>query len=123
MFRQHHRHIKGALALAVALGLCATPVAWADPQPLAKAEAAIASNHSQGSAVVRPNPDEQVPWSRAQSPTIVRVVASDGGFNWADAGVGAGGALVLVGLGLAAASAATNGRRRHPREQRAIVTN
>jgi hypothetical protein len=123
MFHQHRRHIGGAIALALALGLCAAPVASADPQPLAKAEAAIAANQSPGSPVVLPNPDEQVPWPRAQSPAIVHVVAPDGAFDWADAGVGAGGVLVLVGLGLAATRAATKGRGRHPREQHAIVTN
>jgi hypothetical protein len=120
MFRQYHRHIKGAVALALALGLCAAPVASADPQPLAKAEAAIATSQSAGSRLVRPNPDEQVPWSRAQSPAVVRVTPG-GGFDWADAGVGAGGALVLVGVGVAAVSAATQGRRRHGREHSAIV--
>jgi hypothetical protein len=123
MFRQHHSHIGPALALALALGLCAAPVASADPQPLAKAEAAIAANQSPRSPMVRPNPDEQAPWPRSQSPAIVRVVVPDGGFDWADAGIGAGGALVLVGLGLGAARAVTNVRRHHPSEQRAIATN
>jgi hypothetical protein len=122
MVRQHHRHIKDALALALALGLCAAPVASADPQPLAKAEAAIAANQTRGNQPVRPNPDQQAPWPGAQSPAIVHVVAPNGGFDWGDAGIGAGGALILVGLGLAATRAATNGRRRNPRDQRAIAT-
>jgi hypothetical protein len=123
MFRQHHRHIKGAIALALALGLYAAPVAWADPQPLAKAEAAIAATPSPGNLVVRPNPDEQVTWPRTQSPAIVRVAAANGGFDWGDASLGVGGALVLVGLGLGAARAITNSRRRRTREQHAIGTN
>jgi hypothetical protein len=122
MFRQHHRHVGPALALVLSLGLCAAPLASADPQPLSKAEAAIAATNHRGGPAVRSNPDEQVPWSRTQSPAIVRVVAPNGGFDWPDAGVGAGGALVLVGLALAATRAATNGRRRHPSEQRAVVT-
>jgi hypothetical protein len=79
--------------------------------------------------VVRPNPDEQIPWDRSQSPTIVRVAAAggvaaaDGSFHWGDAGIGAGGALVLLGLGLAATLAVTIGRRRHTGEQHAIGTN
>jgi hypothetical protein len=122
MFRQHHRHVGPALALALALGLCAAPLASADPQPLAKAEAAIAATQHQGSPAVRSNPDEQVQWSRAESPAIVRVVAADGGFHWPEAGVGAGGVLVIVGLALAATRAATNGRRRHPGEEAAVVS-
>ena len=72
MFRPHHRHIKGAIALALALGLYAAPVAWADPPPLAKVEAAIGATHSQNKPVVRPNPDEQFPWNRSQSRGVVR---------------------------------------------------
>jgi hypothetical protein len=122
MFRQHHGHVAGALGLALALGLCATPVASADPQPLAKAEAAIAAHQSQGGPVGRPNPDEQTPWSRTQSPAIVPVAVANGGFEWGDAGIGAGAALVLVGLGLAATRAATLSHKRNPREQRAVPT-
>jgi hypothetical protein len=87
-----------------------------------QAEAAIAANQALRNQAVWPNPDEQAPSSQAQSPAIVRVVALDGGFDWGDAGIGAGGVLVLVGLGLAATRAATSGRRRNPREQRAIAT-
>jgi hypothetical protein len=57
------------------------------------------------------------------APTVVRVVPHSGGFDWGDAGIGAAAALVLLGIGLAATRAATTGRRRHTREQRAIVTN
>ena len=57
------------------------------------------------------------------APTVVRVVTHSGGFDWGDAGIGAAAALVLLGVGLTAARAATNSRRRHTREQRAIVTN
>ncbi len=57
------------------------------------------------------------------APTVVRVVTQSGGFDWRDAGIGAGAALVLLGIGLTATRAATTSRRRHTREQRAIVTN
>jgi hypothetical protein len=57
------------------------------------------------------------------APTVVRVVTHAGGFDWGDAGIGAGAALVLLGIGLTATRAATNGRKRHTRERRAIVTN
>jgi hypothetical protein len=57
------------------------------------------------------------------APTVVRVVTHSGGFDWGDAGIGAGTALVLLGIGLIGTRAATNSRRRHTPEQRAIVTN
>jgi hypothetical protein len=118
------RHITTPIALALTLvtGLGLAPVARADPAPLAKAEAAIAASQSPGSPMVQPNPDEQFPGSRSQSPVIVRVIAPNGGFDWGDAGIGAGAALALVALGLAAASAATQGRRRRTREQHTIAT-
>jgi hypothetical protein len=121
MFRQHHGHIVGATALVLAFALCCAPVAWADPQPLAKAEAAIAAHQSSGSPAVQPNPDQQGPYL-PQSPAIVQVVARDGGFEWGDAGVGAGAALVMVGA-LGVARAATNRRKRQTGGQRALVTN
>jgi hypothetical protein len=57
------------------------------------------------------------------APTVVHVVTHSGGFDWGDAGIGAAAALVLLGIGLTATRAATNSRRRHTREQRAIATN
>ena len=57
------------------------------------------------------------------APPVVRVVTSHGGFDWGDAGIGAGAALVLLAIGLTGTRAATNSRKRHTREQRAIVTN
>jgi hypothetical protein len=57
MIRQHHL-IRGTIALAAALTASLAPAAWADPAPLAKAEARIAAN-SQSSTAVQPNPDEQ----------------------------------------------------------------
>jgi hypothetical protein len=123
MFRQHHGHIVGATALVLGFALCCAPVAWADPQPLAKAEAAIAAHQSSGSPTVQPNPDQQGPGYLPQSPAIVEVVAPDSGFEWGDAGVGAGAALVIVGVALGVARAATNRRKRQSGGQRALVTN
>ena len=45
MIRQHHR-ITHATALTLALAATAAPCAWADPAPLAKAEAAIAARQT-----------------------------------------------------------------------------
>ncbi|HKR99682.1 MAG TPA: hypothetical protein VJU79_09220 [Candidatus Dormibacteraeota bacterium] len=55
-------------------------------------------------------------------PSVVRVVTHDGGFDWGDAGIGAGATVILLGIGFAGASAATSHRRRHLGEQRAVVT-
>jgi hypothetical protein len=50
----HHR-ITGTIALAAALTVSLAPAAWADPAPLARAEATIAANSGSNTAV-RPNP-------------------------------------------------------------------
>ena len=172
MVRQHRT--TAAVVITLALTSSLAPTASADPAPLARAEAAITANH--GSALIRPNPDEQTAtaaithsgpcseicsggagsygsrsqpaWTPDESgavlphnpnpaslvlsgahttaniaPPVVRVVASHGGFDWGDAGIGSGAALVLLGVGLTGTRATTNSRRRHTREQRAIVTN
>ena len=54
-------------------------------------------------------------------PTSVRVT-SGGGFNWGDAGIGAGACVVLLGIGLAGVRTVTKGRKPHPTEQRTIAT-
>ena len=135
MVRRHHTTAAVAVTLALAAGLA--PIASADPAPLAQAEAAIAATHSR--ALVRPNADEQTVTDASASTapcsevcsgggyggapaTIVHVVAPDGSFNWADAGIGAGASLVLLGIGLAGTHAVTKSRERHTREHRAIAT-
>jgi hypothetical protein len=76
MIRQHHT-ISGVIALAAVLTASVAPNAWADPAPLAKAEAAIAAN-SQAATAVRPNPDQQPTGvaltgsAPAQTATVVR---------------------------------------------------
>ena len=57
MIRQRHL-ITATIALAAALTASLSPVAWAVPAPLAKAEATTTAN-SQSNPAVRPNPDEQ----------------------------------------------------------------
>jgi len=51
----------------------------------------------------------------AAPPTIVRVSASNGGFDWGDAGIGAGGgfALAMIGLGGALVASQRRERRTH----------
>lgn len=140
MIRRHHR-ITHATALALALAATAAPCAWADPAPLARAEAAIAARQTPASPVVRPNADQQSRASvgAATAPTagvisddgsasgtlatrVVRVVAPADGFDWRDAAIGAGASLLLVGIGLAGTRAATSGRKRDIREQQATAT-
>jgi hypothetical protein len=48
----------------------------------------------------------------ATPPTIVRVSASNGGFDWGDAGIGAGGAFALSIIGLGGALATSQRRAR-----------
>ena len=45
-------------------------------------------------------------------PTVVRVTPSGDGFDWGDAGIGAGGALALITLAIGGTLGATNIRRR-----------
>jgi hypothetical protein len=53
----------------------------------------------------------------------VPVVGSRDGFDWGDAGIGAGAMLVLLGIALAGTLVATNARTGHTRAQRAVATN
>ncbi len=93
MIRQHHL-IRGTVALAAALtaslGPTASarphqpPAAWADPAPLAKAEATIAAN-SQSSTAVRPNPDEQTMTGATANPGPCSEVCSGGAGSYGSA--------------------------------------
>jgi hypothetical protein len=76
MIRQHHL-IRGTIALAIALTASLAPSAWADPAPLARAEAAIAAN-SQSNTAVRPNPDEQTTTLATANPGPCSEVCSGG---------------------------------------------
>jgi hypothetical protein len=58
MTRHHHHHHAATIALTLALTATLAPAAWADPAPLANAEATIAAN-TRWSTPTRPNPDEQ----------------------------------------------------------------
>lgn len=55
------------------------------------------------------------------SPTVVHTTHSEDGFDWGDAGIGAGGLLVLLAAGFAGASTATSNRKRRLREERATA--
>lgn len=49
------------------------------------------------------------------------ITASNRGFDWGDAGIGAGASLILLGIGLAGLRAATTSRTRRAREKRAMA--
>jgi hypothetical protein len=48
-------------------------------------------------------------------------ISSNRGFDWGDAGIGAGASLLLLGIGLAGLRAATNSHTRRIREKRATA--
>ena len=58
----------------------------------------------------------------ASKPVASAANPQRGGFDWGDAGVGAGASLVLLAIGLAATRTATKARKLHPAEQRTIAT-
>jgi hypothetical protein len=149
----HHGHIASAIALTLAVAAGAAPAAWADPQPLAQAEAAAVNHPTRipastgpcseacsaggygsmnqpaltqagtGAALPHdPRPRSEVVSGGGYGPvsvpsTVVRVVAPSGGFDWGDAGIGAGGAFALTMIGLGGVLAATNRHRRHPHQR------
>jgi hypothetical protein len=168
MIHQRHR-FTGAIAVALAVVASIAPVAWADPPPLAQAEAAIAANHGQLSTLTRPNPDEQTvigaptsagpcsevcsggagsyglagqqagtrdefgarlahhgrprsaavgrPSGSGTPATVVRVLSPDTGFDWGDAGIGAGATLILIGIGLGGIRVVTSARAHDVRSE------
>jgi hypothetical protein len=83
--------IKKASALALALTAIAP----------AAASATLVEGGSNGTTPTQPT-------------SIVRVVAPNNGFDWADAGIGAGGALALSLVGLGAALTVTQRRAHRP---------
>jgi hypothetical protein len=83
MIRQRHL-IRGIIALAAALSAVLAPAAWADPAPLANAEATIAAN-SQSSTAVRPNPDEQTVTGATANPGPCSEVCSGGAGSYGSA--------------------------------------
>jgi hypothetical protein len=52
----------------------------------------------------------------ATPPTVVRVVASDGGFDWGDAGIGAGGGVALSMIAVGGVLASSQRRSRRTRD-------
>jgi hypothetical protein len=136
-----NQSIKTTFAVALLLSAITVPAAHArsgeNPVVLPNPDEQTASVYAAASAapslipqVVRPNPDEQqsVPQSGRQHPplasnrgsaspsartAVVGASVSSGGFDWGDAGIGAGVALALVGFVLAGTRMVTN-HRSHP---------
>jgi hypothetical protein len=109
--------IKRSVAVVAAIGAAGFPaVAQASlpiVQPNPDEQAAIAASGANAGPIVQPNPDEQVASiSKSTPPTIIRVSSASGGFDWGDAGIGAGGTAVLLGAGLFGAGMARR-RRTH----------
>jgi len=116
-----HRHIAAVVAIAVGLTPSLAPIASADPAPLAPGDSPTVLGYS--GPVSQPSSPPHLSTTAAPPHTVVRVVASHDGFDWGDAGIGAGAMLLLLGIGLAGTLVATNARRRDIREQRAVATN
>jgi hypothetical protein len=142
----HHHRITPTIAITLALAASAAPVAWGDPQPLARAESAIAnhapassglcgdvcSGHGYGTVGVTTSAPASSGLcgdvcsghgygtvGATTSPLGVRPhpAPAGGGFDWGDAGIGAGGMFAVTIIGLGGALAATNRRRRQPQHQ------
>jgi hypothetical protein len=97
-----HR-ITTAAAVAVALAAGAGP-----------ASAFPANQTPNGSEVPAGSPYVTSPASTPAPPTIVRVAPNDAGFDWGDAGIGAGGAFALSMVALGGAVLVSQRRGRHP---------
>lgn len=81
------------------------------------------ATHGHAVAALRPSGLGIGADSAASAPRrTVRVATRTSGFHWGDAAIGAAASLLLLAIGLTGARAATNSRKRHTREQRAIVT-
>jgi hypothetical protein len=99
-----HR-IAAAVFVSLGLAMSATPaLAW---------ESNLTPNGSEVPAS-RPSVTSQTGLP-ATPPTVVRVVAGNGGFDWGDAGIGAGGGFALSMIVVGGALVATQRRSRRTR--------
>jgi hypothetical protein len=115
----HSHRITSAIALALALAGTVAPVAWADPPPLAQAEAAIAAHRHPASRAPVANGANIIASPR---PTPAPEATHHSEFDWGDAGIGAGGMLALSTLGLAGTLATTRRRNHHASRQQTSPT-
>ena len=100
----HHRIITSA-AVALALAAGAAP-----------ATARYSYLGAAGGPQVRSGtqPPGHAPNPSTPPATVVQVTPGSGGFDWADAGIGAAGGLALATLGVGTALALTNRHAQHP---------
>jgi hypothetical protein len=119
-----HRHLIHTAALGLAVAAIAAPVAAAGPVDLRSPDAVDAAR----SAAVSNAQDLRSPDTRdsaagrgtftAPHVTVVRVAqpsqVTGGGFDWGDAGIGAGGVLALVLIGVGGSLMVTHRRHRGP---------
>ena len=96
-----------ATLVALALALGAAP-AVAKPFDVTANGALV----SAGSPSLRSQPTKQTT-GQATAPTIVRIVAREGGFSWGDAGIGAAGGLALSVIALGGGLAVSQRRGGH----------
>ena len=106
---RHHQRIARAAALTLALTAIAASPASATPPPANPGPCSeVCSGSGYDSRASRPaaTPTTIGPGSDVSStngydfarvpPTVVRIVSGDSGFDWGDAGIGAGAALGLM---------------------------
>ncbi len=106
---RHHDRIARAAALALALTAIAASPASATPPPASTgpcSEVCSGGGYSPGASRQTSTPTSTGPGSDVSStngydfarvpPTVVRIVSGDSGFDWGDAGIGAGAALGLM---------------------------
>lgn len=99
-----HHHIAAGI---VALGLAASAA------PASAKPPALIENNS--------GPASTQATSQSAPPTIVRITASNG-FDWGDAGIGAGGGLALAMVGIGGALALSGRRTRRSSRSPAITS-
>jgi hypothetical protein len=116
--KSNYRRFRRALALALVLGAVAAPAAAAKPADAppgyvtpAVSERSSDSGYSSLNAITGPPPSQ---------PTVTpAVAAADSGFDWGDAGIGAGAAFALTMIGLGGMLVVTTRRQREARQRAA----
>ena len=116
------QHQFTALGLVLIMAAILAPSASAQPIDQVGPGSLPASSSGESATAPRqvlPNPDNQQPasGSAAVDPSTVRLVpaAPNTGFDWGDAGIGAGGAFALTMIGIGGALVLSNRRHRDAR--------
>ena len=116
------QHQFTALGLVLIMAAILAPSASAQPIDQVGPGSLPASSSGESATAPRqvlPNPDNQQPasGSAAVDPSTVRLVpaAPNTGFDWGDAGIGAGGAFALTMIGIGGALVLSSRRHRDAR--------